>query len=177
MDLPDGIDYAGWQHVDNEGTGIFNTDPNERKPEFNITGFDGDSLIVVNIGLRANCDAELFNSLFIDFSYEFTYIDTLGILHNCEGIYTPSIEYNSVIHTPVLNVLSPLSPAEVTITSVGGEFCQEINISQNGLSSYLDSFAFDILIFKDYRLVAVSISILLPLMVRTLCQLLMMLRQ
>ena len=144
LDLPDGINYAGWEHVDNKGTGIFNTDPNESKPEFTVTGFDGDSLIVVNIGLSANCDAELFNSLFIDFSYEFTYIDTLGILHNCEGVYRPPIEYNSVIHTPVLNVLSPLSPAEVTIANVGGEFCQEINISQNGLSSYLDSFAFDI---------------------------------
>jgi len=144
LGLPEGINYAGWEHVDNVGTGIFNTNPNESKPEFNVTGFDGDSLIVVNIGLTANCDVELFDLLLFDFTYEFTYIDTLGGLHNCEGVYTPQMEYNSTIHTPVLNVLSPLTPDELVITSVGGEFCQDIRISQNGLSSYLDSFTFEI---------------------------------
>ncbi len=144
LDLPEGVNYAGWEHTDNKGTGIFNTDPSTTKPEFNITGFDGDSLIVVNIGLSANCDVNILDLLLIDFAYEFTYIDTFGVLHECTGMYTPPIEYNSAIHTPVLNVLSPLAPEVITMTSVGGEFCQDISISQDGIASYVDSFTFDI---------------------------------
>ena len=81
----------------------------------------------------------------MNFEYDYTYIDTFGVLHDCTGTYTPPIEYNSSVRIPVLNVLSPLTPDELPIESIGDEYCQEINISQDGLSSYVDSFRFDIL--------------------------------
>jgi len=144
IDLPTGITYAGWEFATNPGTSTTNTNPSPSRPQFFVSGFDGDSLIVVNIGLEASCDVDLTELLFFDYAYSFTYIDTLGAVHNCDGAVTFPQEYNSSVRRSVLNLLSPLDPPEVTITSLGDEFCQEISISQDGLSAYLDSFRFDI---------------------------------
>ena len=145
IDLPNGFLYDGWEFASYGGTAIYNTNPSTTRPEFTINGFDSDSLIIINIGLTTDCSVDLNELLFMNFEYDYTYIDTFGVLHNCTGTYTPPIEYNSSVRIPVLNVLSPLTPDELPIESIGDEYCQEINISQDGLSSYVDSFRFDIL--------------------------------
>jgi len=43
-----------------------------------VDGFDSDSRIVVNIGVSANCDIDLYELLFVNFDYDFTFIDTSG---------------------------------------------------------------------------------------------------
>lgn len=119
IDLTTGFLYDGWEYATYGGTAIYNTNPNPTRPEFTINGFDGDSLIVINIGLTTDCSVDLSELLFMNFDYDYTYIDTFGVLHKCTGNYTPPIEYNSSVRIPVLNVLSPLTPDELTIASIG----------------------------------------------------------
>jgi len=145
LDLPDGIEYAGWEYTQLGNTSINITKAKANKPEFYIYGITGDSLVIANIGIKANCDIDKTKALFIDFDYEYTFIDTADITHSCSGTFRPTLELNSAVHEPVLNMLSPLSPTEVIITSVGGTTCQEIQISQDGLSAYVDSFTFEII--------------------------------
>jgi len=144
VDLPDGIEYAGWEFTQLGATDITVTKKRADKPRFFIDGISGDSLVIANIGIRANCNVDKTKMLFVNFSYEYTFIDTAGVSHNCEGTFTPNLEYNSAIHEPVLNMLAPLSPEEVTLTDIGTAVCQEVKISQDGLSAYVDSFTFQI---------------------------------
>lgn len=145
LDLPDGIEYAGWEFVQLGNTSIIATNSNSTKPEFYIDGITGDSLVIANIGLKATCDVNKSKSLFIDFDYKFVFIDTADVIHKCSNTFQPTLELNSAVHEPVLNLLSPLSPAEVTISSVAGTSCQELQISQDGLNSYVDSLSFEII--------------------------------
>lgn len=145
LDLSDGVEYAGWEFVQLGNTSINVTKAKNKRPEFYIDGITGDSLVIANIGIRSNCEVDKTKSLFIDFEYEYTFIDTADMVHKCSGTFRPALEINSAVHEPVLNLLSPLSPAEVTVTSVGGTFCQELQISQDGLNAYLDSFTLEII--------------------------------
>ena len=56
VNLPDGMQYAGWEFAEFAGTSIANSDPDSSCPEFVVDGFDADSIVVVNIGIEANCD-------------------------------------------------------------------------------------------------------------------------
>ena len=144
LDLPDGLEYGGWEYTAFGGTAISVLDPDPTEPVFLVDGFDGDSLIVVHIAVQANCEVDLNNILNLNYSYEYQFISPNNVMYACSNKGGFDNELNSAIKIPVLNVLDGLSPAEVTITSIGGEFCQDISISQDGISSYLDSFYFEI---------------------------------
>ncbi len=161
LDLPAGIEYAGWEFTQLGNTSISVTNPKPNKPEFFVDGITGDSLVIANIGIRANCEVDKTKMLFIEFNYEYTFIDTNGVAHSCEGTYTPEVEYNSAIHMPVLNMLSPLIPAEDTLHALSSPYCQTIEISQDGLSSYVDSFTFEILnlaLDGDLQLTSIAVN-------------------
>ncbi len=161
LELPDGIEYAGWEFTQLGNTSISVTKPKPNKPEFFIDGITGDSLVIANIGIRANCEVDKSKMLFFDFNYEYTFIDTNGVAHSCEGTFTPEVEYNSAIHMPVLNMLSPLVPAEATLGSLSNPYCQTIEISQDGLNSYVDSFTFEILnlaLDGDLQLISIEVN-------------------
>jgi len=144
LNLPQGLQYDGWEYAEFGGTSISVSDTDPSNPKFIIDGFGGDSLIVANIGVSSNCNVDISEELFIDFDYQFRFIDTSNVMHKCSGIYTPLVEYNSVVKEPVLNLLAGFSPSEVSVSSLGGEFCQKIKISQDGISSYLDSFVLEV---------------------------------
>ena len=144
LKLPEGFLYDGWEYAEFGGTNVSVNDTDPSNPSFIVDGFDSDSLIVANIAIAANCDVDISEELFIDFEYSFSFLDTSNVMQKCKGVYTPLAEYNSVVKEPVLNLLSGFTPAEVEVSSLGGEFCQEIKISQDGISSYLDSFILDI---------------------------------
>ena len=144
LTLPEGIEYAGWEFAKHGGTNISNSEPSVTCPEFVISGFEGDSLIIANIGVRSNCDVDVNELLNINFEYDFTFIDTSNVVYQCAGNYTPLVEYNSSVNVPVLNILTPFTPAEAVIQSVGEEYCQTVRVSQDGLNTYLDSFTFSL---------------------------------
>ena len=144
LDLPTGIEYAGWEFAQLGGTSISVIDPTVGRPVFYVEGVTGDSLLIVNIGLRSTCDASINDELYLDFNYKYIYIDTLKTAYKCRNSITLADEVNSAVHTPVLNMLSPLTPSEIKITSIGDPFCQTIEISQDGLNAYVDSFTFEI---------------------------------
>jgi len=52
IDLPEGIEYAGWEYSKLGNTSISNIDPKASRPVFLVNGITGDSLVIVNIGLR-----------------------------------------------------------------------------------------------------------------------------
>ena len=162
LDLPAGIEYAGWEFAQLGGTSINIVDPEPGRPVFYAEGVTGDSLLIVNIGIRATCDANINEELYLDFNYEYVYIDTFDIPQKCENSVTLTDELNSAIHTPVLNMLSPLTPAEIEISSIGDPFCQIVEISQDGLNAYIDSFTFEInsleLFGGDLILVSVDVN-------------------
>jgi len=145
LDLPNGLEYAGWEFTDFQGTSISNNDPDLNNPVFIVDGFDGDSLIVVNIGILADCDVDIEQALMLNYEYSFNFLDENNIMSQCKAIGNLENELNSAVKTPVLNVLAGLTPAELPITSVGSQFCQSVSISQDGISSYLDEFTFEIL--------------------------------
>ncbi len=144
IDFPDGMQYGGFEYAQLGGTSITATDPNPDRPTFFVNGITGDSLVIVNIAVIANCEVDKSESLFFDYNYQFTYIDTLNVVHKCKDSFTSNEEFNSSVHLSVLNMLSPLSPVDATITSLGDPSCQTITLSQDGLSAYLDSFRFEI---------------------------------
>ena len=144
IDLPDGIEYAGWEYAQLGGTTISAADPDPNRPTFLVDGITGDSLVIVNIGLRANCEVDKTENLFFDYNFDYVFVDTLNVVHECSGTFTPSEEFNSSVHIAVLNMLSPLDPEEATVTELGDPVCQTISLSQDGLSAYLDSFKFEI---------------------------------
>ena len=145
LDLPTGIEYAGWEFTQLGNTSISVSDTRPDKPMFLVTGITGDSLVIANIGIRANCNVDKTEELYIEFEYDYVFIDTTGAVFECSGEYTPPLEYNSSVHVPVINMLAPLNPVEVTVSSIGGNFCQIIDISQDGLNAYIDSFRFEII--------------------------------
>jgi len=145
LDLPNGIEYAGWEFTQLGNTAINITKARIDQPEFYVDGISGDSLVIANIGLRSTCDIDKTKALFIDFEYDYVFIDTNDVTHQCSATFRPNSEINSAVHEPVLNLLAPLNPTEVNITSVGGTVCQEIQISQDGLNAYLDSFTLEII--------------------------------
>ncbi len=144
LDLPTGIEYGGWEFAQLGGTSINIIDPEPSRPTFYVEGVTGDSLLIVNIGLRSTCDADISDELYLDFNYQYIYIDTFNTAYKCSNSITLADEVNSAVHTPVLNMLAPLTPAETEITSIGDPFCQTIEISQDGLNAYVDSFTFEI---------------------------------
>ena len=144
LTLPEGLLYSGWEFTDFNGTSISALDPDPENPTFIVDGFDGDSLIVINIGIQANCEVDLDNMLMLNYSYSHQYLSEANQMFTCENVGMLENELNSAIKIPVLNLLAGLDPAELIITSIGSEFCQSFNISQDGISSYLDSFTFQI---------------------------------
>ena len=100
--------------------------------------------VFVNIGLRTICSVDKTTALTFDYNFDYTFLDTSGVALNCSGTYTPVLEFNSAVNVPVLNMLSPLEPIEAELSTLGTPFCQTVQISQDGLSSYVDSFRFNI---------------------------------
>ena len=145
LDLPSGLEYAGWEFTDFLGTSISNTDSDGSNPVFVVDGFDSDSLIVVNIGLVANCEVDISDPLMLNYEFSYNFLDPNNLFFNCSDVGNFENELNSAVKIPVLNVLDGLSPAELTMSAVGPEFCQSLSISQDGISAYLDEFTFEIL--------------------------------
>ncbi len=145
LNLPTGVEYGGYEFTTFGGTSVTNTNPDPCNPQFIVDDFQADSLIVVNIGVKANCNVDLSEILTVEYEFNYNFIDPMNVLHQCEDIVVGDAEYNSGIKTPVLNVLSGFTPAEVDVTDLNTDFCQTINISQDGLSSSLDEFLFEII--------------------------------
>ena len=161
IDLPEGIEYAGFEFAQLGNTSISIADPSPSRPVFLVDGITGDSLVIVNIGIRANCEVDKSEQLFFDYNFEYIYTDTLGALHQCNGTFTPEVEFNSAVNMPVLNMLSPLSPAEATLGALSAPYCQTIQVSQDGLSSYVDSFTLEILnldLSGDLMLTSINVN-------------------
>lgn len=161
IDLPDGMEYGGFEYAQLGSTTISISDPNPARPVFFVDGITGDSLVIVNIGIRANCEVDKEEMLFFDYNYEYIFTDTLNAVQKCSGTFRPEVEFNASIHMPVLNMLSPLSPAEATLGSLSAPYCQTIQISQDGLNSYVDSFTFEILNLEldgDLQLTSVNVN-------------------
>jgi hypothetical protein len=150
IDLPEGMEYGGFEYTQLGNTSIGISDPNPERPVFFVDGITGDSLVIVNIGIRANCNVDKTEMLFFDYNYEYIYKDTSNIVQRCKGSYRPESEFNSSVKMPVLNMLTPLSPPETTLNSLGDPYCQTIQISQDGLSTYVDSFTFEILNLETF---------------------------
>ncbi len=145
LNLPAGLEYGGFEFATFGGTSVINTNPDACNPQFIVDDFQADSLVVVNVGVKANCEVDLNNMLQIEYEFSYNFIDSLNNLTTCSETVLIDNEYNAGVKTPVLNLLSEFTPQEVDIMVLGDEYCQTINISQDGLSSTLDEFLFEII--------------------------------
>ncbi len=143
VNMEDGMEYAGYESTHyGGGTTISNVDPDPTSPSFLLEGVTGNEIFVAYIAVKATCDVDIEATDYkvsLDFEYVFT--DTMGNIMTCDGTFDLDESYNNSFSEPVINIRS-LSPAEATLGSIGDPYCQTIQISQDGLGTYLDSLDF-----------------------------------
>ena len=144
LNLEQGMRYAGFEEVHYGGgcTSISNSDPTPNNPSFIANGITCGEVFVANIGLEADCNADITSvNYFIEIEYTYTWFPVTGIPVACEGSFIIGNDFNSAIKNPVLNMFPP-NPTNAILTALNSPTCQTIDISQDGLGAALNEMEF-----------------------------------
>jgi len=138
LNLLPGMEFAGFVDAQNPSTTVSVIDPDPMSPKFLLNLVGEEDIMVANIGIKAICGADIRSIEYLPtFIYSYTFIDTLGNVFNCSGSDVFDLDMNNAIKEPILNfgVTDNWRPHKI-----GDVVCENVRISQNGLSAKLDSF-------------------------------------
>ncbi|MFK7968991.1 MAG: hypothetical protein AB8F95_01425, partial [Bacteroidia bacterium] len=147
-----GLQYGGFLDAVSGGT-VTTVSSNLNAPRFNISRLASDTVIIINLGVATNCTGSAYN-LELDFVYSYDDGTTVTACTDTET-YSGGI-FSAGVKTPILNFRN--DPVDINIVNLGTSYCQTLQVSQDGLDAYVDSFYFTIDSIDFAKLEVVSIT-------------------
>ncbi len=140
VEFDNGLAYGGFVESHNPDQTIteFNVSDGSR-PVFLVEQLDTGKVVIVNFGMTGDCSLNLENDEPLNFDVNidfFSNTSSNGVL-KCNVMEEGIGEFNSGIKVPVVNILS-ITPESVDLANFTDEFCQQLEISQDGIEATLD---------------------------------------
>ncbi len=140
--LPDGMQYAGFQESIYENTSIsLVSDSDPQNPEFLLSNLDQFSSNVIYIGVQADCDFSSATDLQL-VNYQISYVDPAN--NFCVQDFAIEDEFDGAFSSPVLNINPNVDPVNLVFQNFGETKCQTVIVSQDGFDAYVSEFDFSV---------------------------------
>ncbi len=138
--LDQGLAYGGFVESHTNDQTVLEYDVSDgSNPIFLVERLDTGRVVIVNFGMTGDCNVNLENDEALNFDVNidfFSNTSSNGVL-SCNMQREGIGEFNSGIKVPVVNLLS-VNPQEVDLANFTDQFCQQLDISQDGIDAVLD---------------------------------------